>query len=272
MLRRSWFKANAEAIAVRLAEHQEYADEKKLGRIEKELLRAGIDPPLWLIALVLFIWLCLLFFMFLLGGFQLLLLAILGSLLTMRLYLSFRYRRRVKQMVSQLPQMLDHMIRSLKSGRTLGDATLLAMNSAPNPLQRGMGRSRRFIERGGGLGDAMDSFAELYEQPEFRLLALGVRVNQRYGGNATEVLQNLISLIWERENASHQLRAMTGETRISALVLGGMPLAMAAYIFVSNPEFLMGLWQDPAGKLVLLSALIFQALGSFMLWRMLRSI
>ncbi|WP_116474264.1 type II secretion system F family protein [Zobellella maritima] len=272
LLWRSRFQARAEAVALRLVKDQEEVDQGKLGRIEKEKLRAGISLPFWLAAVLLFGWLCLLFVVFELGGFRLLLAVSFGSLLTARLYLSFRYRWRVKKMVSQLPQMLEHMIRSTQSGRTLGDALLLAMDVAPHPLRQGMGRSRRFIERGGRLGDAMDSFAELYEQQEFRLLALGVRVNQRYGGSATELLQNLIILIREREKASSQLRAMTGETRISALVLGGMPLAMAAYIFISNPGFLMGLWLDPAGKLILLGALLFQVVGSLFLWRMLRSI
>jgi hypothetical protein len=51
------------------------------------------------------------------------------------------------------------------------------------------------------------------------LFALGLKVNHRYGGNASELLENLIKMIREREQAARQLSAMTGETRITAVVL-----------------------------------------------------
>lgn len=272
LLRRSRKKSTAEAILNRLVTADDQATIPTVGRIEKEKIRLGIALPFWLLVLLGGIWLLGLLLVFALGGLLLLLLALVGSLLVLRGYLSLRYRRRVKKMVSQLPHMLEHMVRSIKSGRTLGNAVILAMDAAPEPLRTGVGRSRRFIERGGKLDDAMDNFAQLYDQDEFKLLALGIRINQRYGGSAVEVLENIVVLIRERETAMGQLRAMTGETRMSALVLGGMPVAMAGYIFLSNPDFLLGLWHDGAGQFVLLAALALQTLGCFFLWRMLRSI
>ena len=122
------------------------------------------------------------------------------------------------------------------------------------------------------LSDAVDDFAALYEQEEFHILALSMSVNQRYGGNASEVLENLIRLIRDRDQASRQLRAMTGETRMSALVLGGLPIAMAGYLFLSSPDLLLGMWEQTSGQLVLLFAFALQLIGSFLLWRMMRSI
>lgn len=272
LLRSSWFQADNEAIIERLSMANDTAPEPVMSWLAKERTRMGITLPFGLLVTFFCCWCLLLFFVLLLAGWWPGFAVFVGSGLLLHVYLSVRYQRRIKKMVSQLPQMLEHIIRSIQSGRTLGDAALLAMNAAPRPLHEGMARSRRYVECGGKLDDAMDNFANLHDRDEFRLLAMGLRVNQRYGGSAIEMLQSLIFLIREREKAGDQLRAMTGETRISALVLGGMPLAMAAYIFVSNPQFLLGLWQEPTGKLVLLSALLFQSIGSFLLWRMLRSI
>ena len=104
------------------------------------------------------------------------------------------------------------------------------------------------------------------------MLALSIAVNQRYGGNASEVLKNLITLIRDRDLASRQLRALTGETRTSALVLGGLPVAMAGYLFISSPELLLGMWEQSTGQIVLLFAFSLQILGSLLLWRMMKSI
>ena len=272
LLRRSQFKANNEAIVARLSLLEVQALEPPLSRFEKQRLKMGITLPFGVLVTLVCAWGLVLCLVGLIAGAWLMGCLLLGSGGALHLYLTVRYRRRVKKMVNQLPQMLEHMVRSIQSGRTLGDAALLAMHAAAQPLQEGIGRSRRYVERGGKLEDAMDNFALLYGREEFRLLAMGLRVNQRYGGSAIEMLQGLVLLIREREQAGAQLKAMTGETRVSALVLGGMPLAMAAYIFMSNPQFLLGLWLDPSGKLVLLSALFLQSVGSFLLWRMLRSI
>ena len=119
----------------------------------------------------------------------------------LRLYVAWRYQRRLKRMIEQLPQLLDHTVRSLKSGRTLADAVLGAIDAAEDPLKNAMGRVQRNVQLGVSLPDAASDFAELYEQDELRLFALGLKVNHRYGGNASELLENLIKMIREREQA-----------------------------------------------------------------------
>jgi tight adherence protein B len=122
------------------------------------------------------------------------------------------------------------------------------------------------------LPDAVQDFAELYERDEFRLFALGLRVNHRYGGNASELLENLIRVIREREQGARQLRALTGETRLTAVVLALLPLGMVAYFLIVNPAYLLHMWADDSGQTMLMVAFAMQTLGCLVLWRMLRSI
>ncbi|MBL1376602.1 type II secretion system F family protein [Zobellella iuensis] len=271
MFRKARLKANAESVAERLMAGRR-GEQTSLGMLDKSLLKADLQLSGISLMVLGFLFIGCILLLYVGWGAGMALGGGGGLLLLGRGYMAWRFRRRVVKMVAQLPAMLDHMIRSLKSGRTLGEALSLAAAATPDPLRHALGRSQRFIERGGSLEEAMEDFAEFYAQSEFRLLALAIRVNQKYGGNATEVLGNLISLIQERDKASRQLKAMTGETRVSALVLGGLPVTLAAYIFISSPDFLMGLWQDPSGKLILLTAFAFQVFGSLALWRMLRSI
>ena len=200
------------------------------------------------------------------------LLLILLPPLGLRLYVSLRYRLRVKRMISQLPAMLDHTIRSLKSGRTLADALLGGIESSVEPLKSAMGRVQRNVQLGVNLPDAVNDFAELYDQDELRMLALGLKVNHRYGGNASELLENLIKLIRERDQGARQLRALTGETRMTAWVLGSLPLLLVSYFMLTNPGYMLGMWNDASGQHMLISAAVLQVFGSLALWRMLRSV
>lgn len=273
LLRKSRALAASEQVVERLTVSQpEPLRAKGLSNLDKLFVRAGFSQPARGLGLWLVIWLGGAMLGLLVGHWLGLLVMLLLPLIIGRLFIALRYRRRLARMIEQLPGFLDHVVRSLKSGRTLGDGLLLAMENAPDPLRDAMGRTRRNVQRGMGLGDALQDFADLYERDEFQVLALGVQVNQRYGGNSSELLQNLIRLIREREQGARKLRAMTGETRVSAYVMGGLPLALVCYIFITNPDFILGMWQVPSGKIVLLLAFVLQALGSLSLWRMMRSI
>lgn len=273
LLRRSREQAASEQVIQRLLIDQpEPLGVVSIGHVDKLFLRAGFSKPRQGLGLWLFIWLLGALVGLVVGDWLGLLIMLLLPLVVGRLFIALRYRQRLLRMIDQLPIFLDHVVRSLKSGRALGDALMLAMENAPEPLRGAMARTRRNVQRGMGLGDALQDFADLYERDEFQVLALGVRVNQRYGGNSTELLNNLIRLIREREQSARKLRAMTGETRISAYVMGGLPLALACYIFVTNPLFMLGMWESSTGRTVLLLAFVLQVLGSFSLWRMMRSL
>lgn len=267
-------KGANERIMIRLSLGQPDPVGKKpgLARIERAFLRAGLGRPAERLPLALVIWAMAMLVGYLLYDGIGLALGLIVPGVVLRFYVSLRYQRRVRRMISQLPQLLDHTVRSLKSGRTLGDAVLHSIDAAGHPLNEAMSRIKRNVQLGISLPDAIQDFADLYEREELRLFALGLRVNHRYGGNASELLENLIRLIRDREQAGRQLRAMTGETRLSAAVLALLPVAMVGYFMVVNPSYLLHMWNDAAGQKMLMVAFAMQTLGCLALWRMLRSI
>ncbi len=270
--RRSQHAGASEKVVERLSRGFISDDKVYMGFLQRELLRSGISLTIRKLVFIFSMWLLILVLAFVVGGVLVCLITLIGSVLFVRAYLAIRFHRRLQKMISQLPQFLDHIIRSLKSGRTLGDGFVLAIENSQDPLKGAFLRTRNNIQRGMPLTDAINDFASLYKREEFHMLALSIAVNQRYGGNASEVLKNLITLIRDKDLASRQLRALTGETRMSAIVLGSMPTAMAGYLFLSSPELLLGMWEQSAGQLVLLFAFALQAIGIFVLWRMMKSI
>jgi len=274
LMRRGVRQAQTDRVLERLAHGQPDSPDNNpvLTSLERTFMRAGLGKPterlgLWLTLWALGALLGLLAFEWL--G---LLVMLLTPPLVLRFYISLRYQRRLRRMIEQLPQLLDHAVRSLKSGRTLADAVLGAIDASEDPLQTAMGRIKRNVLLGVSLPEAAHDFAELYEQDELRLFALGLKVNHRYGGNASELLENLIKMIRERDQGARQLRAMTGETRVTAVVLALLPVSVAGYFLLTNPTYLVGMWADGSGQLLLIGAFSMQIIGCVALWRMLRSI
>lgn len=267
-------KTATEKVLNRLAAGQpQLAAEKPVWvGLERMFLRAGLGRPTERFGLWLSLWALAMALGYFLADWVGLLLMIFVPPLALRLYIAVLYQRRVKRMIEQLPQLLDHTVRSLKSGRTLSDAVMGGIEASEDPLKKAMGRVQRNVQLGVNLPDAVSDFAELYEQDELRMFALGLKVNHRYGGNASELLENLIKLIRERDQGARQLRALTGETRMTAWVLGSLPLLLVSYFMLTNPGYMLGMWNDASGQHMLISAAVLQVFGSLALWRMLRSV
>ncbi|AXJ03081.1 type II secretion system protein F [Pseudomonas fluorescens] len=267
-------KTANERVLSRLAAGQPQGGAEKTSwtGLERMFLRAGLGRPSERFGLWLSLWVVAMMLGYLLADWVGLLVLILAPPLILRLYITWLYRRRLNRMIEQLPQLLDHTVRSLKSGRTLSDAVMGGIETSEDPLKAAMGRVQRNVQLGVNLPDAVSDFAELYEQDELRMFALGLKVNHRYGGNASELLENLIKLIRERDQGARQLRALTGETRMTAWVLGSLPVILVSYFMLTNPGYMLGMWNDPGGRTMLIVAVVLQVSGCLALWRMLRSV
>lgn len=183
-----------------------------------------------------------------------------------------RYRQKVNALVAQIPLFIDQVIRGLVTGRNVEGAIKLAKEDLRSPLKEVIERAHNNVELGADLGEALRDAADFYDVKELHMLALAIHTSRVYGSSPREMLESVVNLIRQREQMQRELRAMTGETRVTAWVLGLLPSLIAAYMVWQNPGYIGPMWTDPSGRNVLLTALGFQALGGLILWRMVKSI
>lgn len=236
------------------------------------LQRAGLErrPSYLLVAVGMFTLVC--GIAFLVKGSSGLLIAMPVIALGSYLFVLWRAAATHQKLLRQLPGFIDHIIRIMAIGRSFDSALLQAIEDSPAPLTEALNSVRISNSFGGDLVEALQDAAEIYRMQELHLITLALRINQRYGGSIKAMLENIITLIRQREQAERELRALTGETRLSAWMLGTMPLAMAGYMMITNPGYIGYLLQDPHGPQIIYTALGLQTLGALILWRMMRSI
>ncbi|WP_341326127.1 type II secretion system F family protein [Methylotuvimicrobium sp. KM2] len=192
--------------------------------------------------------------------------------LAVYLWLVYKAKKRIQLILTQLPLFLDQVLRGLGTGRSMEGSLQLAAEEIPDPLKSIIGRIFRANELGADLGEAIQEAANLYRIDELYLLALAIRINRSYGSSVRDLLQSVANMINEREAVRRELRSLTGETRVTAWVLGLTPPGMAVYIMIMNPKYLETMWQDPSGKIMLIVATGLQISGAVILWRMIKSI
>jgi len=184
---------------------------------------------------------------------------------------SLAARRRGKTL-AQLPSFLNQVIRRVAAGASVELAINESIDSVPQPLREILQRASRRVRLGYELHDSLEREAALTELQEFRMLATVLRLNEQFGGSIRGVLENIVDILLVQQQGRRELRALTGETRVTAFVLAALPMVAAAYMLLVNPRFMLGMWRDAFGHQLLLGALGMQALGVLMLWRMVRSI
>lgn len=234
--------------------------------------RAGFTPRpnhLWLFS-VFFIFFCSFAFYFR-GGIGLLT-AIISTIAGLYLFALWRSAATQRTLLQQLPIFIDQIIRSMGIGRSFESSLLQAIENSPPPLSKALENVVIDNSLGGDLVESLTDSAELYRIHELHIITLALKINRRYGGSIKSMLESIITLIRQKEQAQRELKALTGETRLTAWLLGSMPIALAGYMMIQNPQYVGYLLEAPNGYAIIYTALGLQTVGGLILWRMLRSI
>ena len=180
--------------------------------------------------------------------------------------------RRQRQVLEHLPVFLEHILRAVETGSSVALAIEGATVESVGPLRELFERVIRQVKLGANLEDALQEAVAEIDLRELHMIALTLRVNQQFGGSIRELLRSIVSTVRQRERTRREFRALTGETRISAWVLGLLPSAIIVYCTLVNPEYQAQMRADPAGRAMMGFAAGLQVCGSLLLWRMVRSV
>ena len=173
-----------------------------------------------------------------------------------------------RQLVSQLPAYIDAMVRLITIGNSTQAAFQLAIATTQAPLRDHMERSAALVRAGVDLDRALHQTASNVHVEEMFLLASILGLGVRYGGRADLLLERVANFMRDREQSQHELVAMSAETRLSAWILGLLPLGVGSFLILTNPAFFMGMWNDETGRVLIFSSAGLQLLGAFLLYRL----
>lgn len=206
----------------------------------------------------------------LLGGpvalFGTLFLLLLGGTFTVWL----RLQKARRKLIGQLPGYIDAMVRLITIGNSTQAAFQLAIGSTQEPLRPHLERSASLVRAGVDLDRALHQTATNVRIEEMFLLASILGLGVRYGGRADLLLERVSNFMRDREQAEHELIAMSSETRLSAWVLGLLPLAVGAFMIMNNPNYFISMWQDDTGRMLVYAGAGLQVLGGLLLYRLAR--
>jgi len=171
---------------------------------------------------------------------------------------------RLRKLEEQLPEAADFLGRALRAGHSFANVMQMVGEEMPDPIASEFKFAYEEINYGVPMNEALHNLALRVPLTDLRYLVIAVLIQRESGGNLAEVFGNISRLIRARLKLLAQVRVMSAEGRMSAWILGLLPLGVMGLMLLSNPAYIKVLWTDPIGVTLMWYALAVAAGG--VLW------
>ncbi len=177
-------------------------------------------------------------------------------------------KKRMKKFSLAFPDAVDILVRGIKTGLPVHDCFKIIARESPEPLAE---EFQRLVE-GMGVGMTLSqSLAKMYERmptPELNFFAIVIAIQQKSGGNLAEALGNLTTVLRARRLMSEKIKALSSEAIASAGIIASLPPVVMILVTLSSPGYMLLLFTDMRGQVMLLGSAIWMACGVFTMKRM----
>lgn len=156
-------------------------------------------------------------------------------------------RKRIDKIERQFPEALDLMSRAMRAGHAFPTAVKMVGDEMPPPLGRDFRILFDEMNYGVPASEALEHLAERVPVPDVSYFVVAVMIQRESGGNLAELLDKIASIVRERLKLLGEVRTLSAEGRLSAIILTALPFGVGLLVNIVNPEFMSVLWTDPAG-------------------------
>jgi tight adherence protein B len=181
------------------------------------------------------------------------------------LWLWNKRRSRLAKFGSQLPDALELVARALRAGHSLGAGMHVVAEEMPSPIADEFGRVFEEQNLGIPIEDSLKSLCDRVPNLDLRFFVTSVGIQRQTGGDLAEILDKIGYVIRERFRILGQVKALTGEGRLSGIVLIALPFALFGFMLNTKPDYIEPLWTTDLGKQMSVAAIIAQILGALVI-------
>ncbi len=191
-----------------------------------------------------------------------------GFLGVPRWVLGMMTKRRHQQIINQFADALDIIVRGVKSGLPLNECLRIIAVESPDPLRSEFQQITDGLSMGQSIPQALAKFYQRVPLQEVNFFNIVLGIQAQAGGNLSEALGNLSTVIRSRKMLREKIKALSSEAKASAIIIGSLPIAVMVLVYITTPSYIMQLFINPTGHLILLAGGVLMGLGIFIMRRM----
>jgi tight adherence protein B len=183
-----------------------------------------------------------------------------------RFWLARRRNGRLGAFNKQLPDTITLIANALRAGSSFLQAIELVVRETRPPISIEFSRVIREVNLGLPFEQALENMVRRVRSDDLELMATAIAIQHQVGGNLAEILDSIAYTIRERIRIKGEIRTLTAQQRLSGYVVAGLPMGLAAFLFVAAPGFMDPMFDDRVSLIGLPAGVIVLALGGVMMF------
>ncbi len=186
------------------------------------------------------------------------------------LHVMTKRKKRMNRFLQLLPDALDLMSRGLSAGHAFTESLHMVATEMPEPIAGEFRKTYEEQNLGLSLKLALENLVHRMPLLDLRMCITAILIQRETGGNLSELLEKVAYTIRERFRILEDLKTLTLSSRWSAVLLCALPVLLAVYMTVMNPDYMGVLWRDPRGHKLLAVASVMQVMGILMVQKIMK--
>jgi tight adherence protein B len=178
-----------------------------------------------------------------------------------RFFVGFVLKRRLRRFLDELPNALEVMVRSIKSGLPLNDAIRLIAAESKDPVKSEFRKVVEAQQMGLSMPEAVSRMTLSIPLQEVNFFSVVITIQSQAGGNLSEALGNLARVLRERRKMKAKVQALSMEAKASAYIIGALPFIVATLVWLTSPNYMLILFTDPRGHLIMGASAVWMTIG-----------
>ena len=182
--------------------------------------------------------------------------------------LSFMRNRREKAFTAEFANAIDVIVRSVRSGLPTNEALKIVSKEIPDPVGSEFTRLCEGMRVGMTLEQGLKKMYDAMPTAEVSFFAIVMTIQGKAGGNLSEALSNLSGVLRDRKRLAGKIKAMSSEAKASAMIIGSLPPGVMGIVYATTPSYIMLLFTERLGNLMLAGCAIWMSIGIFVMRQM----
>lgn len=178
------------------------------------------------------------------------------------IWLKKKKNKRKAKIVEQLPELISMTANSIKAGYSLIQSLELLSREMPAPMSEEIQKMLQEMRLGVTTEKALMNLNQRIESKDLDLIVTSMLIQRQVGGNLAEILDKIGDTIRERIKVEGEMKALTAQGRMSMLIFMILPLGLGAFLLMTNPDYIMTMFKDPLGWLMIAAAILGQIIGA----------
>lgn len=182
--------------------------------------------------------------------------------------IGFLIKRRIAQFNAKFPDAIELLVRGLRSGLPIAETLAVVGAEVPGPVGVEFRLIGDRIKIGRTMEAALQDTADRLGTPEFQFFVITLAIQRETGGNLAETLANLADVLRKRAQMKLKIKAMSSESKASAYIVGSLPFFVFVAVYVLNPAYMMGFFEQTRLMIAGGIGLVWMGIGAFIMAKM----